>query len=37
MLLIIPLKKAVDYDDFNKQAFRNLRVEDFGKAIVLSF
>lgn len=39
-LLIIPLKKAVDDDDdddFNKQACRNLRAEDFGKAIVLSF
>lgn len=37
MLLIIALKKVVDYDDLNKQAFRNLRIEDFGKTIVLSF
>lgn len=32
-----PLKKAVDDDDLSKQTCRNLRVEDFGKATVLSF
>lgn len=40
MFLIIPLKKAVDDDDdddLNKQACRNVRVEDFGKAMALSF
>lgn len=38
MSVINPLKKAVDDDaGLNKPACTDLRVEDFGKAIVLSF